>query len=56
MLKHDVVIVGAGPAGAGMGYYLAKTGLRVLILDNSDFPRDKVCGDGLNPVAVRELD
>ena len=56
MLKHDVVIVGAGPAGAGMGYYLAKTGLRVLILDKSDFPRDKVCGDGLTPVAVRELD
>jgi geranylgeranyl reductase family protein len=51
----DVVVVGAGPAGSTAAYYLASAGLRVIVLDRSAFPRDKVCGDGLTPRAVREL-
>lgn len=51
----DVIVVGAGPAGATTAYYLAKTGLDVLLLEKATFPRDKVCGDGLTPRAVRQL-
>ena len=50
----DVVIVGAGPASA-LAYYLATTGLDVLVLEKSTFPREKVCGDGLTPRAVKAL-
>lgn len=51
----DVIIVGAGPGGAAAGYWLARSGHRAIILEKSRFPRDKVCGDGLTPGAVREL-
>ncbi|ADB31023.1 geranylgeranyl reductase [Kribbella flavida DSM 17836] len=47
----DVVIVGAGPAGvaAGLGVRAAAPELTVVMLDRSDFPRDKTCGDGIAP-------
>lgn len=51
----DVIVVGAGPAGAATAHYLALHGLQVLLLEKATFPRDKVCGDGLTPGAVREL-
>jgi menaquinone-9 beta-reductase len=51
----DVIVVGAGPAGTTTAYYLARSGLDVLLLEKSSFPRDKVCGDGLTPRAVRQL-
>ena len=53
---YDVAIVGAGPAGSTAAHLLAKGGLRVALLDRSDFPRDKTCGDGLTPRAVGVLD
>lgn len=53
--KADVVVVGAGPAGAATAYYLAQAGLEVLLVDKARFPRDKICGDGLTPRAVKEL-
>jgi menaquinone-9 beta-reductase len=53
---HDVVIVGAGPGGAATAHFLSQGGLDVLLLDRSDFPRDKTCGDGLTPRALRVLD
>lgn len=52
---HDVVIAGAGPGGSSAAHYLARSGLRVLLLDKADFPRDKTCGDGLTPRAVGML-
>ncbi len=53
--KADVLIVGAGPAGASAAHYLGQYGLHVIVLEKSAFPRDKVCGDGLTPRAVSEL-
>jgi geranylgeranyl reductase family protein len=51
----DVIVVGAGPAGSAAAYYLATAGLDVLLLEKTRFPRDKVCGDGLTPRAVKAL-
>ncbi len=51
----DVIIVGAGPAGSAAAYHLATAGLDVLILEKTSFPREKVCGDGLTPRAVKAL-
>jgi geranylgeranyl reductase family protein len=51
----DVIVVGAGPSGSTAAYYLAQAGLNVLLIEKSRFPRDKVCGDGLTPRAVRSL-
>jgi geranylgeranyl reductase family protein len=51
----DVVVVGAGPGGATTAYHLAQAGLDVIALEKSQFPREKVCGDGLTPRAVKQL-
>jgi geranylgeranyl reductase family protein len=53
--EADVIVVGAGPAGSATAYYLAQAGLDVLVLEKSRFPREKVCGDGLTPRAVKAL-
>lgn len=46
---YDVAIVGGGPAGASCAAFCAKAGLRVVVLEREKFPREKVCGDCLNP-------
>jgi menaquinone-9 beta-reductase len=51
----DVIVVGAGPGGSATAYHLAKHGVRVLLLEKAEFPREKVCGDGLTPRAVKQL-
>ena len=51
----DVLIAGAGPAGAIAARALALRGARVLIVDRETFPREKLCGDTLNPGAIKLL-
>ena len=52
---YDVVIVGSGPAGACLGYYLVKKGRKVLTLEKKTFPRDKICGDALCKTGIEIL-
>ncbi|HEY9483523.1 MAG TPA: geranylgeranyl reductase family protein [Micromonosporaceae bacterium] len=51
----DVIVVGAGPGGSAAAFHLARHGLTVELLEKAEFPREKVCGDGLTPRAVRQL-
>jgi flavin-dependent dehydrogenase len=55
--EWDLVVVGAGPAGAStaLAALHADPSLRVLLLDRSDFPRDKSCGDGIAPHCFERL-
>jgi geranylgeranyl reductase family protein len=53
--RADVIVVGAGPAGAATAFHLAQAGVDVLVLEKASFPRDKICGDGLTPRAVKQL-
>ncbi|HLF26496.1 MAG TPA: geranylgeranyl reductase family protein [Anaerolineae bacterium] len=52
----DVVVIGAGPAGSSAAYWLARRGLTVQLLDKSEFPRDKTCGDGIAPRSLAALE
>jgi len=52
---HDVVVIGAGPAGSSCAYWLADAGWDVIAVEKKVFPREKTCGDGLTPRAVRQL-
>src|SRR6202040_2167899 len=45
----DVAIVGGGPAGSACAAFCAAAGLRTLVLERQKFPREKVCGDCINP-------
>ena len=47
-ISSDLVIAGAGPAGATMALMLAGSGLKVTVVDKDRFPRNKICGDALS--------
>ena len=49
MQAFDIAIVGGGPAGSSCAAFCAQAGLRTLVLERENFPREKVCGDCLNP-------
>ncbi len=55
MDRYDVIVAGAGPAGSSTAWRLASAGARVLVCDKAVFPRDKPCGDGLTPRAVKAV-
>ena len=53
---YDVIIVGAGPAGTCAALYGNRLGLKTLLLDKSQFPRDKTCGDAFSGKSVKIMD
>ena len=55
MFQTDICIIGAGPAGATTSLFLSKMGIPHTIVDGALFPRDKVCGDGLDLKVLRIL-
>jgi geranylgeranyl reductase family protein len=55
VVESDVIVVGAGPGGSTAARYLASRGLQVSLLEKAEFPRDKVCGDGLTPRCTRAM-
>lgn len=54
-IKTDVFIIGAGPAGATTALFLSKMGIEHVVADAARFPRDKICGDGLDLKVIRVL-
>jgi geranylgeranyl reductase family protein len=53
---YDVIVVGAGPAGATLAYELASAGIRVLVIEKNTLPRDKCCGGGITFRTSKLLD
>ena len=51
--EADVIVVGAGQGGAAAARYLATEGFDVIALEKAHYQREKVCGDGLTPRAVK---
>ena len=55
-MPHDLLVIGAGPAGAAAAIVAARAGARVTVFEKGAHGRDKVCGDGLTPRAIAALD
>lgn len=55
MMNPEVLVVGGGPGGAAAGFWLARRGISVLVAEKKDYPREKACGDGLTPRAIKQL-
>lgn len=53
--QFDVIVLGAGPAGATFTLTLKNSGLKIALIDKETFPRDKVCGDAVSSIAKRIL-
>lgn len=56
MSDAEVIVVGGGPAGSATAFFLASSGVDVLLLDRARFPRDKTCSEYLSPQASRILE
>ena len=54
--KFDAIVVGGGPSGSAMAWSLASRGISVAVIERSTFPREKVCGDFVEPAGLRIID
>src|SRR5215469_1271659 len=54
--QYDVIVVGGGPAGSVLAWSLARRGVRVAVVERASFPREKVCGDFVEPGGLRILE
>ena len=54
--NYEVIIAGAGPAGSSAAIHLAKLGVRVLLLEQKRFPRQKLCGEFISPECLGHFD
>jgi len=53
---YDIIVVGAGPAGASAARHAAQKGLKTLVLEREKIPRNKLCGGGVTPKVLKLLD
>jgi len=54
-MANTVLVVGGGPGGSSAAYWLARNGLDVHLVEKKHYPREKTCGDGLTPRAIKQL-
>lgn len=54
-MSSPVLVVGGGPGGAATAYWLARNGVDVHLVEKKRYPREKACGDGLTPRAIKQL-
>lgn len=55
-MNYDAIIIGAGPAGSTAAIKLAQSGYRILLLEKSRFPREKLCGEFITPECLNVFD
>ena len=54
-MSKSVLVIGGGPGGTSAAYWMAKNGLDVHLVEKKIYPREKACGDGLTPRAIKQL-
>ncbi len=54
-MAQKVLVVGGGPGGSAAAYWLARNGVDVRLVEKKNYPREKACGDGLTPRAIKQL-
>jgi menaquinone-9 beta-reductase len=55
MSVPSILVVGGGPSGSAAAYWLAASGHQVTLVEKKEFPRNKTCGDGLTPRAIKQM-
>ncbi len=54
-MSKSILVIGGGPGGASCAYWLSRNGVEVHLVEKKRYPREKACGDGLTPRAIKQL-